>query len=75
MLWLKALIEWLTGAETKRIRAENARKEKELVAAACNPDAAPDLLEQATIYFSGKDTKSLKEMRNGSSKTGRAGVA
>lgn len=50
----KAVVEWFSGAETKRIKAKNAMMEQQLVSAAAAPGAPAELVEQATMYFSGK---------------------
>ena len=65
--WLKALLAWVFNDELKKLKAENAQKEAQLIAAVQSPDAAPELLEQATIYFSAKpSTKKLRGANNGS---------
>jgi len=69
---LKAILSWF--GECRRLRAENARRERELLAAAQAPGAPAELVDAATIYFR-QSAKNVKEANNGSGKAGRAGVA
>jgi hypothetical protein len=69
--WLKALLMW--WGEGKRLKESNARLEKELMLEAQKPGAKSELVEAATLYFSGK--KIIKGGKNGPSEAGRAGVA
>lgn len=64
---LKGISEWFSGlSETKRLKAANAAREQQLMAAAAAPDAPAELVEQATLYLSGKPaTKKLKEGNDG----------
>lgn len=66
--WIKGIVGWFSGlTETKRLKASNAAREQQLMAAAAAPDAPAELVEQATLYLAGKPaTKKLKEKVNGS---------
>jgi hypothetical protein len=59
--WLRSLFSmW---RETQRIKEENARKERRLMAAIESPRCTPELLEEATIYFMKPKADSVKEAK------------
>jgi hypothetical protein len=68
--FFKAILEWMFS--TKRLKAENARRERQLVAAVQSPNAPPELVEAATIYFMSKPKSdpALPKVKEGSNGPG-----
>ena len=65
---LRAFLDWVSGSETKRIKASNAVLEQRLMAAASAPNAPAELVEEASMYFANKppSDSAIPKLKEGS---------